>query len=159
MLDDETSQLFYFEDYTVGLEKRSITYTADKDEAIAFARQWDPQPFHIDERAAKKSLFGGLTCCSAQIFAIFCTISQQWESGEVQQAIASLGFDKMRMLKPVYVGDTLVNVSTVEQARLSSSHPGTGIVRSRCQMFNQRDEEVFRIEAAFLIQGRTAPAS
>ena len=158
-MNEETAQLFFFEDYYVGLDKRSIAYTVAKDEAIACAGQWDPQPYHVDEQAAKRSLFGGLTCCSAQIFAIFCAISQQWESGEIQQAIASLGFDKMRMIKPVYVGDTLVNVSTVEQARLSSSHPGAGIVRSRCQMFNQKNEEVFRIEAAFLMQCRTPAAS
>ena len=152
-------QPFYFEDFSVGLAKRSISYTVERDSAIAFARQWDPQPFHIDEQAAKKSLFGGLTCCSAQIFAIFSSISQQWDSGEIQQAIAALGFDKMRLIKPVYVGDTLFNVSTVEQARLSNSHPGTGIVRSRCQMYNQGNEEVFRIEAAFLIQCRTPAVS
>ncbi|MGI9288080.1 MAG: MaoC/PaaZ C-terminal domain-containing protein [Pseudomonadales bacterium] len=147
---------FYFEDYTIGQQHRSISYTVDKQEIIDFAKQWDPQPFHIDEEVAIESIFGGLTCCSAHIFSIFCAISQQWESGAVQQPLASLGFDQLRMLKPVYAGDTLVNIATVEETRHSKSNSAAGIVRSCCQMYNQKEEEVFRLRASFMLRCRHA---
>lgn len=158
-MSDLTGQPFYFEDYFVGQEQRSVPYTVGKEEIIEFALKWDPQPFHIDEEVAAKSFFGGLTCCSAHIFSIFCAISQKWECGAIQQPLASLGFDQMRMLKPLYVNDSVVVVTTAEEVRRSRSNPAAGIVKSRCQMYNQRGEEVFRINAAFLMQCRHPSAS
>lgn len=92
---------FFFDDCTVGEEHLAGTYEVTAEEIVAFARQWDPQPFHIDEAAARASIFGGLTACSAHIFSIFCITSQRWQSGVVQQAVAGLGFDEMRMHRPV----------------------------------------------------------
>ncbi|MGI9293945.1 MAG: MaoC/PaaZ C-terminal domain-containing protein [Pseudomonadales bacterium] len=153
-MDERRGRAFYFEDYCIGQHHRSIAYTVGKQEIIDFAKQWDPQPFHIDEELANKSIFGGLTCCSAHIFSIFCAISQQWESGALQQPLASLGFDQLRMLKPVYAGDTLINIATVEEARRSNSNPAAGIVRSQCQMYNQKEEEVFHLQASFMMRCR-----
>ena len=110
---DKSGEPFYFEDFEVGQKHPSHCYTVSKEEIIQFAKRWDPQPFHVDEAAAKASLFGGLTACSAHVFSIFCHMSQNWESGRVQQALASFGFDEMRMHKPVYAGDTLRHVSVV----------------------------------------------
>ena len=98
---------FFFEDYHVGDQYRSVSQLVDRQGVIEFATQWDPQPWHIDEAQAKESMFGGLTACSEHIFSLFCLIGQQWEGGEQQQVLACLGFDEMLMLKPVYAGDTL----------------------------------------------------
>ena len=123
----------------------------DADKIIEFAKKWDPQPWHIDESAARASHFGGLTACSAHIFSIFCITSQRWQSGVVQQAIAGLGFDEMRMHKPVYAGDTLRCVSIVDTARASRSKPDRGIVVYQTQLINQHNEVVFSIKASTLM--------
>ncbi|MCB1704589.1 MAG: MaoC family dehydratase N-terminal domain-containing protein [Halioglobus sp.] len=142
---------FYFDDHEVGAEHAAGSYAVTAQQIIEFARQWDPQPWHIDEVAAKASHFGGLTACSAHIFSIFCITSQRWQSGVVQQAVAGLGFDEMRMHKPVYAGDTLRCFSMVDTARLSRSRPGCGVVIYHTYLVNQHDERVFSIKASTLM--------
>lgn len=145
------SEPFYFEDHRVGDAINCGSRTVDAEEVIAFARQWDPQPWHIDEEAAKASVFGGLTACSAHIFSLYCITSQQWENGKNMQAIASLGFDEMRMLAPVFAGDTLRCITTTETARLSKSRRDSGIVVYASQLLNQRNEVVFSIKCSTLM--------
>jgi acyl dehydratase len=142
---------FYFDDHVVGDVVQCGSYEVLAEEVIDFASKWDPQPWHVDEEAAKASLFGGLTACSAHIFSIFCITSPQWQNGAVQQAIASLGFDELRMQQPVYVGDTVRCVTTVEHARLSNSKPNRGIVVYACELLNQRDELVFSVKCSTLM--------
>jgi acyl dehydratase len=142
---------FYFDDCVVGAEHAAASHAVTADEIIAFASKWDPQPWHIDEAVARASHFAGLTACSAHIFSIFCITSQRWRSGVVQQAIAGLGFDEMRMLKPVYAGDTLRCVSIVDTARVSRSKPDRGIVVYHSHLINQDNEVVFSIKASTLM--------
>ncbi len=142
---------FYFDDHVVGSEHAAASHHITAAEIIEFAKTWDPQPWHIDEASAKASHFGGLTACSAHIFSIFCITSQRWQSGVVQQAIAGLGFDEMRMHKPVYAGDTLRCMSIVAEARVSKSNPERGIVTYQTQLINQKDEMVFSIKASTLM--------
>lgn len=142
---------FYFDDCVIGAEHAAAAHTLTAKEIIDFAKMWDPQPWHIDEAVAKASIFGGLTACSAHIFSIFCITSQRWQSGVVQQAIAGLGFDEMRMHKPVYAGDTLRCVSIVGAARASQSKPDRGIVTYHTQLLNQNNEVVFSIKASTLM--------
>ena len=73
------------------------------------------------------------------------------ENGRVQQAIASLGFDQMRMLKPVYAGDTLHCITRVDSVRLSNSKPDRGIVVYASELLNQKDEVVFSIKCSTLM--------
>ncbi len=142
---------FYFVDLVVGAEHAAASYTVAAQAIIEFAQTWDPQPWHIDEVSASTSIFGGLTACSAHIFSIFCITSQRWQSGVVQQVIAGLGFDDMRMHKPIYAGDTVRSLSIVETARLSKSTPDRGIVTYDTRLMNQHDELVFSIKASTLM--------
>ncbi len=151
MSPDTQAKPFYFDDCVVGAEHAAGSYTVTAQEIIEFARTWDPQPWHVDEAVAKASIFGGLTACSAHIFSIFCITSQRWQSGVVQQAIAGLGFDEMRMHKPVYAGDTLHCVTTVHGARVSNSKPDRGIVTYHTQLLNQDDDLVFSIKASTMM--------
>ena len=151
MLSDQQGQPFYFDDLVVGAKHPAASYTVTAQAIIEFAQAWDPQPWHIDEVFASASIFGGLTACSAHIFSIFCITSQRWQSGVVQQVIAGLGFDEMRMHRPVYAGDTLRSLSIVEAARLSKSKPDRGIVTYNTQLLNQNDELVFSIKASKLM--------
>ena len=141
----------YFDDCAIGDEHPAASHTVTVQEIIEFARSWDPQPWHVDEEAAKASPFGGLTACSAHIFSIFCITSQRWQSGVVQQAIAGLGFDEMRMHRPVYAGDTLHCLSTIHAARVSASKPDRGIVTYDTKLTNQDGEMVFSIKASTLM--------
>jgi acyl dehydratase len=151
MSQDARDKPFYFDDCVVGAEHLAGSHTVTAQEVIDFARTWDPQPWHVDEEVARTSMFGGLTACSAHIFSIFCITSQRWQSGVVQQAIAGLGFDEMRMHKPVYAGDTLHCVTNVDGARVSTSKPDRGIVTYHTQLMNQDDEVVFSIKASTLM--------
>lgn len=143
--------VYYFEDFALGDSQKSISYKVEKEDVIEFASKWDPQPWHIDEAAAKQSMFGGLTACSSHIFSIFCSISPQWESGITQKVLASLGFDKLKMHQPLFVGDTVHNVSTVEMIRPSKSKVDRGIIVCRCELINQRGELVFSLASSFLV--------
>lgn len=142
---------FYFEDHVVGETTNCGSLEVTAQDIIAFATAWDPQPWHIDEEAAKVSIFGGLTACSAHIFSIYCITSPQWESGVTMQAIASLGFDEMRMHKPVFAGDTLRCTTTTASARLSASKPQAGIVVYASELLNQADNAVFSIRCSTLM--------
>ncbi len=142
---------FYFDDCVIGAEHAAASHEVTAEAIIQFATTWDPQPWHIDAEIARASHFGGLTACSAHIFSIFCITSQRWQSGVVQQAIAGLGFDEMRMHKPVYAGDTLRCVSIVNLARPSASKPDRGIVIYHTQLINQNNEVVFSIKASTMM--------
>jgi acyl dehydratase len=150
MTDQQAGRAYFFEDYVLGEEHLAGSYEVVKEDVIRFASTWDPQPFHIDEDIARSSVFAGLTACSAHIFSIFSITSQQWRSGVVQQAVAGLGFDEMRMLKPVYAGDTLTCVSVIDSLRASGSRPECGIVGYFTRLDNQRGETVFTIKTASL---------
>jgi acyl dehydratase len=151
MSQDLQGKALYFDDCVVGAEHAAASYVVTAPDIISFAKMWDPQPWHIDEEIGRASHFGGLTACSAHIFSIFCITSQRWQSGVVQQAIAGLGFDEMRMHKPVYAGDTLRCVSIVDAARASRSKPDRGIVIFHTQLINQNDEVVFSIKASTMM--------
>jgi acyl dehydratase len=151
MTADAQARSLYFDDLVLNEEHAAGVHTVTAQEIISFATQWDPQPFHIDEAAAAESFFGGLTACSAHIFSIFSITSQRWQSGVVQMAVAGLGFDQMRMQKPVYAGDTLHCFSIVAELRASGSRPQCGIVTYRTELRNQSDEVVFSIRAATLM--------
>jgi len=142
---------FYFDDCVVGAEHHGASHTVSAREIIEFARMWDPQPWHIDEDSARTSHFGALTACSAHIFSIFCITSQRWQSGAVQQAIAGLGFDEMRMHQPVFAGDVLRCVSIVDAVRASQTKPDRGIVVYHTQLLNQNNEVVFSIKASTMM--------
>lgn len=142
---------YFLEDHIEGEVIQCGSYDILKDEVVAFASQWDPQPWHIDEEAARASFFGGLTACSAHIFSIFCITSPQWQNGAVMQAMASLGFDEMRMIKPVYVGDTVRCETTVEAVRPSNSRPDRGVVVYRSELLNQHGKRVFSIKCSTLM--------
>ena len=145
---------YFLEDHTEGEVIECGSYDVLKEEIIEFASKWDPQPWHVDEEAARASFFGGLTACSAHIFSIFCITSPEWKNGAVMQAMASLGFDEMRMVKPVYAGDALHCITTVDMVRGSNSKPDRGVVIYRTELFNQREELVFSIKCSTLMARR-----
>ena len=131
----------YWEDIKAGDVVQLGSYTMDKDRMIAFAREFDPQPFHVDEKAAEASIWGGL-------------IGSGWLTGSVLMRLlcdgflkdtagfGSPGLDELRWLKPVRPGDTLTARLTVLETTASRSKPDRGIVRSLNEVLNQHGEIV-----------------
>ncbi len=143
----------FFEDMTVGLRRELGTFTFTAENIKTFAREFDPQPFHLDETAARNSIFGGLAAsgwhvasvCMKLLVAASERASLEAEARGEEAGIGgpSPGFRDLRWLKPVLAGDTLSYSSEVLSARTTASRPGWGIVHSRNVAVNQRGEEVY----------------
>ena len=107
----------YFEDFEVGDSRKAGPYLVSKAEIIQFARQYDPRPFHVDEEAAARSVFGGLTASAAHAFAIYIFLTNKVQPPH--RALAGLGYDDLRQPNPVRPGDELDLKSTVLEKRES----------------------------------------
>jgi len=137
-------------------------HTFGKDEMIAFARQFDPQPFHLDEVAAKASLFGAL-CASGWHTAAYCirgNITSRLAGNDQARAqgarIAaygpSPGFRDLAWYKPVYVGDTLEYRGRLAKKIDLKSRPDRGIIATDIQARNQKGEIVFAVTTQILAE-------
>jgi len=138
-------QLLYWEDFPVGDTMEMGSHTFTEAEIIEFARQFDPQPFHIDPAAAKDSVFKGLiasgwhTCAIAMRLMVDRYVARS-------ASLGSPGLDNIRWLAPVRAGDTISYRRATTAARPSESKPGVGLVHSRWEATNQRGETVMTME-------------
>jgi acyl dehydratase len=145
--------MYYFEDFPAGSVFDLGTITVTEKEIIAYARQFDPQYFHVDPERAKESIFGGLVASGSHSLSLFMRLFVDTLLGKTD-SIASPGVDEVRWLRPVRPGDTLRGRFTVIAANPSKSRPTMGILRSRCEMFNQRDELVMTFAGTHFIGRR-----
>jgi acyl dehydratase len=152
----------YYEDIALGARQELGDYTFTADEIKRFARQFDPQPFHMDKDAAKQSHFGGLVASGWHTASIFMKLQSRKinEIGaDVRKAGPSPGFRDLRWLKPVFAGDTLTYATEVVRKRELASRPQWGIVFTHVTAINQRSELVYEFEASVLFARRdTEPA-
>jgi acyl dehydratase len=132
----------YFEDFTAGRVFDLGTVTVDRDEMIAFARRFDPQPFHLDEQAGKESIFGELAASGWFTAGL-------WMRAYVDHvllrsaALGSPGGDEVAWPAPVFAGDELALSLEIADARRSKSRPTMGLVTLRA--FARRgDTDVYR---------------
>jgi acyl dehydratase len=147
----------YLDDFQVGQRLTSATHVIDAAQIKAFARQFDPQPFHLDEEAAKGTLFGGLVASGWYTAAI--TMRLQVESGlPIAGGIVGIG-GEMSWPRPTRPGDVLRVVSEIEEVTPSRSRPDRGVVRVRSETRNQRDEVVQILDAKLFVPRRAATAS
>ena len=145
----------YFEDFFEGLtvDLGNVEFTADG--IIEFARAYDPQPMHTNPEAARESIYGGLIASGWHTAGAYMRLLVDSVIGQ-SESLGSPGIDNLRWLRPVRPGDILHARLTVLEARLSSSRPDRGIVRSRGEMLNQNDEIVMHIEAVNFFGRRAA---
>ena len=131
----------YLEDFAVGQAFGSGELRVDKEAIIAFARQFDPQPYHLDEEAARKSVFGELVASGWHTAALTMRLLVE---GEFSPAggILGAGFDELSWPRPVRPGDELHTKSEVLDVRPSKSRPDRGLIRVRTTTFNQDNEPV-----------------
>ena len=136
---------YYFEDFTPGRVWEMDGPTLGKDEIVDFARRFDPQEFHVDERAAEDSPYGGLIASGWQTVAL--CMRMICDTYLLQAAsLGSPGVNEVRWTKPVRPGDRLRMKMTVLESKISRSKPDRGTVLHRWEVFNQRGEMVMHVE-------------
>ena len=145
----------YFEDYPQGSVYEFGSIAVEEKEIIDFARRFDPQPFHTDPEAAKRSHYGGLIASGWHTAGLMMRLLvDQYLSPA--SSMGSPGVDELRWLKPVRPGDVLSLRVTVPEATRSRSKPDRGAVRSVTEVMNQRGEVVMSVKATSLMRCRTA---
>lgn len=149
----------YFEDLEVGATYEVGDYTVEKGEIVEFAEQFDPQPFHVDEEAARESMFGELVasglhtlCLSVRLFVTQFVLPE--EDGLAN--MGGLGMDDLRWHRPVYPGDTLRLRIEVADTTPSDSHDDRGYVDFDRSVFNDDGEEVLSIRSHNIVRRRDA---
>jgi acyl dehydratase len=124
------------------------SYKVTAEEIKEFAERYDPQPFHLDEAAGESSFFKGLAASGWLTAAIVMRL--RVESLRIAGGMIGAGVDEMRWMQAVRPGDSLRTEAEILSARISSSRPDFGVVKSRTTVFNQRDEIVMRSVVNFL---------
>jgi len=146
--------MIYFEDIEVGSVRRFGSYAVTREEVIAFAQKYDPQPFHLSDEAAAQTHFGRLSASGWHTCAMMMAMLVENLKTTQQAGLGSPGQDELRWLKPVYPGDTLSLSVEVIDKRPSTSRPEMGSYRSRITVYNQDDVAVMTTLAIGLIRTR-----
>ena len=131
----------YLEDFAVGQTFGSGRVRVDKERIKTFAAEFDPQPFHLDEKAARDTIFRGLAASGAHTAALTMRLLVESELNPTG-GIISAGFDELRWPLPVRPGNELHVESEVLEVRRSKSHPTRGLIRVRITTLNQNGEAV-----------------
>ena len=152
--DTDAKRALYLEDLSVGDRFQSGEYALDAAQIKAFASQFDPQPFHTDEEAAKNTFFGGLAASGWHTAAL--TMKLMVESGiPLAEGIIGSG-GELQWPKPTRPGDVLHVVSEVLEIVPSRSKPGRAMVTMRCRTLNQRGEVLQYFSPRLLVHARAA---
>ncbi|MDP3834547.1 MAG: MaoC family dehydratase [Hydrogenophaga sp.] len=144
---------YWWEDLEVGSTRDLGTITPTEEDTLAFARQFDPQPFHLDHEAARASVFGALsasgwhTCAMAMRLMVTNFLNDS-------SSLGSPGLESLKWLKPVFPGDTLRLQHTILEKRPMSKRLDVGLVRTTWDMFNQHGEQVLHMEGYGMFRRR-----
>ncbi|HEX9857615.1 MAG TPA: MaoC family dehydratase [Paracoccaceae bacterium] len=145
--------LLYLDDFKPGRTFTTGTLTVTQDDIIAFAAQFDPQPFHLDAEAAQATFFQGLAASGWHTASLTMRLligSEMSPAG----GIISGGFDELTWLRPVRPGDTLRADSEILEVRPSRSRPTQGLVKARVVTLNQNEDPVQRFVTNLVVQAR-----
>lgn len=154
----------FFEDISVGDQAEIGRHTFTAEEIKAFAARFDPQPFHLDEAAAARSLFGRLCASGWHTACLWMRLAVEYRAredakrrarGEPVAALGvSPGFHDLRWPNPVYAGDTVIYSTEVVALRPSASRPEWGIMTARNTGTNQRGEPVLSFISSVFVERR-----
>ena len=148
------TQLF-LEDFAPGQTFESARVTMDADAIKAYARQFDPQPFHLDEGAAERTFFKGLAASGWHTMSM--TMRLLVDGGlPIAGGIIGAGVDEIRWPRPTRPGDVLRVQSEVLEVRPSKSRPDQGLMKVRTTTFNQNDEPVQVMVSNLVVTRRPA---
>jgi acyl dehydratase len=146
---------WYFEDYVAGSVQEFGAITVEEEEMVAFARRYDPQPFHIDPVAAGKTIYGGLIASGWLTAALTMRLLVEHHVSRVAN-MGSPGVDEVRWLKPVRAGDTLSVRITLLEAKRSRSKPDRGTIRGFIEVMNQNRDVVMTWRGTAIVGCRNA---
>jgi acyl dehydratase len=144
----------YYEDLVVGTKSSFGGYTVTREEVVAFAEKFDPQPFHLSDEAAATTHFGRLSASGWHTCAMTMAMLVDNLKAHKQAGLGSPGIDELKWLKPVYPGDTLRCESELLAKRVSANRPEMGIFKTRLTVFNQDDVAVMSYLSNGLIRTR-----
>lgn len=155
----------YFEDLNPGQVTDLGSYLFTAQNITAFASKFDPQPFHLDNEAAKSSIFGALCASGWQTASVYIGFNirarqqREAEAKERGEEIArwgpSPGFKDLKWPKPVFVGDTISYRQTIADLTNFGSRPERGLLVTLGEGFNQKGELVFQVTGQILVPRRT----
>lgn len=143
----------YWEDLEPGSVRELGSVTVTAEDIKEFAEQFDPQPFHLDELAGRRSIYGNLcasgwhTCALAMRLTVDNLLSESSSMG-------SPGLENLRWLKPVYPGDKLSLRHTVLESRPLRKRTEIGLINSRWELFNQNGEKVLEMQGYGMFRRR-----
>jgi acyl dehydratase len=149
---------YCWEDLQVGTTLELGSITVDREEALAFARRYDPQPFHVDDEAAAHSGFGRLAASGWHTCAMAMSLYVRHFTLR-SASLGSPGVEQIKWLKPVYPGDVLTLRQRIVDRRPMKSRPNAGLVRGIMEMFNQNGDQVLLIDAWGMFGRRTSAAA
>lgn len=144
----------YFEDYLPGSTYEYGSTTVSEEQIIEFAKEFDPQPFHIDPKTAVDGPFGGLIASGWHTTALMMRLFvDNYLSSSA--SLGGPGVDELRWLLPVRPGDVLRLRVTVLEAKPSKSKPDRGLIRTLAEMINETGEPVLRLTVLNFLRLRT----
>lgn len=145
----------------IGVERDLGIHTFSAEEIIAFATKYDPQRFHVDPEAARKSNFGALCASGWHTTAIWMRLNVEDMKSQVQAAMQrgeqppqfgpSPGFENLKWLKPVYAGDAIRFTRTLNGVRALQSRPGWSMMQMSSAAYKQNGDKVLEFDSAALI--------
>ncbi len=156
----------YFEDIPVEVTRELGAYTFTRESIVAFAREYDPQVFHLDEEAGAKSIYGAMTASGWQTTSVWLRMLVDERNREADMMRfrgerparygPSPGFENLRWLKPVFIGDTIRFTTRIVEKRDSKSRPEVGLAIFQNEGFNQQGELVFSLVSKMFVERREA---
>ena len=145
--------MIYWDDMEVGREGIFGHYDVTREEVLEFARKYDPQPFHLDEEAGKRSILGGLCASGWHTGAILMRMMVDGYLGG-SASLGSPGLDELKWLKPVYPSETLTARFTVLAKRRSAKMPEMGIITMLWEVFSTAGEKKMEVTGVNLVKLR-----
>ncbi len=146
---------YYFEDFTPGQIIEHGPRLITREEIVAFAAQYDPQPMHMDETAGRDSLLGGLGASGWHSCAIVMRMIYDAVLADTA-SMGSGGVDEVQWLRPIRPGDRLTLRGTVLEGRTSRSRPDMGILSVRYELYNSHGEHVMTMLSPQMLLRRNA---
>jgi acyl dehydratase len=143
----------YLEDFAVGQTFASASLRIDGQRAVAFAAEFDPQPFHLDEAAARASIFHGFSASGWHTAAVTMRLLVDSDL-KPAGGLVGAGLDELRWPKPVRHGDSLRVECEVIEVRPSKSRPEQGLIKLRTTTLNQDNEPVLSYVAKLVVRSR-----
>lgn len=146
--------MIFFEDVEIGTVQQFGSVDVTREEVLAFAHRYDPQPFHIDDDLAAKTPFGKIAASGWHTGAMAMRVIVDFWTGKGFVGIGSPGLDELRWLKPVYPGDTLHVTGEIVDKKESLSKPNIGSVWSDVFVHNQDGTLVMRYRSIVMMLRR-----